>query len=160
MLRLQDGRSVTISAFQAPSGSVRLRYQGEGPTVVAADAGDYVYPADIRWDPRRELLYVKAQGVRPVPWRTAETILFEFDLSAKAGRNHQQVDPGVLPPECPASPGVEKRTALPNNAMQLTKGGWMRVEASSSASLIANGGEVVRPSQLIASVGRTWSQGE
>jgi hypothetical protein len=39
--------------------------------------------------------------------------------------------------------------------MQLTKGGWMRVEARSSASVIVIGGEVVRPSQLIASVRRT-----
>jgi hypothetical protein len=44
---------------------------------------------------------------------------------------------------------------LSNNAMQLTKGGWARMEAPSSASIIVIGGEVVRPSQLIASVGRT-----
>ena len=44
---------------------------------------------------------------------------------------------------------------LSNNAMQLTKGGWMRVAASSSAGVIVSAGEVVRPSQLIASVRRT-----
>jgi hypothetical protein len=48
---------------------------------------------------------------------------------------------------------------LPNNAMQLTKGGWMRMEAPSSARLIMIVGEVVRPSQLIASVGRTSRRG-
>jgi hypothetical protein len=44
--------------------------------------------------------------------------------------------------------------APPNNAMQLTRGDWMRVGASSSARLIVNQGEVVRPSQLIRSVRR------
>jgi hypothetical protein len=43
----------------------------------------------------------------------------------------------------------------PNNAMQLTRGGWKRVEPSSSARIIMNAGKVVRPSQLIASVGLT-----
>jgi hypothetical protein len=42
-----------------------------------------------------------------------------------------------------------------NNVMQLTKGGWTRMEASSSARVIVSEGEVVRPSQLIASVRRT-----
>jgi hypothetical protein len=44
---------------------------------------------------------------------------------------------------------------LPNKAMQLTRGGWVRMEASSSAGAIVNQGEVVRPSQLIAGVRRT-----
>ena len=45
--------------------------------------------------------------------------------------------------------------------MQLTKGGWMRMEASSSASAIVDGGEVVRPSQLITSVRQTtWNREE
>jgi len=42
-----------------------------------------------------------------------------------------------------------------NNVMQLTKGGWMRMGASSSARVILNHGKVVRPSQLITSVGPT-----
>jgi hypothetical protein len=46
---------------------------------------------------------------------------------------------------------------LPNNAMQLTRGDWSRVGASWSALVIVNEGEVVRPSQLIASVRRTRS---
>ena len=41
----------------------------------------------------------------------------------------------------------------PNNAMQLTKGGWMRVEGAIVGNgPIVNQGKVVRPSQLIASV--------
>ncbi len=50
----------------------------------------------------------------------------------------------------------------PNNAMQLTRGGWRRLEAIGDVmigQLIVNQGEVVRPSQLIASVGRTPVRG-
>jgi hypothetical protein len=43
-----------------------------------------------------------------------------------------------------------------NNAMQLTRGGWSRMDSSRSARVIVDEGKVVRPSQLIASVGRTW----
>jgi hypothetical protein len=67
---------------------------------------------------------------------------------------------GVL--RCCAAHGVARHgkgpawmIELPNNAMQLTKGGWTRVEPSSSARPIVTGGKVVRPSQLIASVRRT-----
>jgi hypothetical protein len=50
------------------------------------------------------------------------------------------------------SNAARRRIKRPNNAMQLTRGGWSRVGASSSAPLIVNQGGVVRPSQLIASV--------
>jgi hypothetical protein len=54
------------------------------------------------------------------------------------------------------APEAQGRITMPsNNAMQLTRGGWRRVEASSSARIIMNQGEVLRPSQLIASVGLT-----
>ncbi len=43
-------------------------------------------------------------------------------------------------------------TEPPNNAMQLTTAGWSRLRAPSSARAAVNQGEVVRPSQLIASV--------
>jgi hypothetical protein len=61
-------------------------------------------------------------------------------------------------PDRPNGDERKERTVLPNNAMQLTKGGWMRVEAPSSARAIVLVGEVVRPSQLIASVRRTQSR--
>jgi hypothetical protein len=47
-----------------------------------------------------------------------------------------------------------------NNAMQLTRGGWRRVGASSSARVIVSEGEVVRPSQLIASVRQLLAGGK
>jgi hypothetical protein len=101
-LRLGDGKTVVVSAFQAPSGAVRLHYSDPGDDVVAADAGDYVYPGDIRWDPAKGLLYVEAQGARPVPWDRGETDLFEFDLQTRRHGRQEIVDPAVLPPECEA----------------------------------------------------------
>ena len=98
-LRLADGRSVVVSAFQAPSGAVRVHYTDSGSDIVAADAGEYVYPSDIRWDPAKGSLYVKAHGV-PVPWDKGETDLFEFDLPSKRHGQHEVVDPTVLPAEC------------------------------------------------------------
>jgi hypothetical protein len=61
-----------------------------------------------------------------------------------------------LPPGRRVARGLAPwRPRLPNNAMQLTRGGWRRVEASWSGPVIVSVGEVVRPSQLIASVRRT-----
>ena len=65
----------------------------------------------------------------------------------------------IAPPWC-SSTGVLSVVRAPRgegawmsiNAMQLTKGGWMRVAAPSSARAIVNQGKVVRPSQLIARV--------
>jgi hypothetical protein len=43
--------------------------------------------------------------------------------------------------------------------MQLTRGGWSRVETSLVGNkVMVDQGEVVRPSQLIASVGRTFGR--
>jgi hypothetical protein len=51
------------------------------------------------------------------------------------------------------------RARRSNERMQQTRGGWRRVDASWSATprsaVIAGQGKVVRPSQLIRSVGRT-----
>jgi thiol-disulfide isomerase/thioredoxin len=55
----------------------------------------------------------------------------------------------------PGGTGCLKWGVPPNNAMQLTRGVWMRMEASLSARVIVIQGKVVRPSQLIASVVRT-----
>ena len=55
---------------------------------------------------------------------------------------------------------MRRRRLVPqNNAMQLTRGGWSRMGASWSGTVIVNEGKVVRPSQLIASVGRTTGEG-
>jgi hypothetical protein len=115
-LRLADGRSVVVSAFQAPSGAVRVHYTDSGSDVVAADAGEYVYPSDIRWDPAKGSLYVKAHGV-PVLWDKEETDLFEFDLPSKRHGQHEVVDPTVLQRNAKG----DSRTGAAEQGMKLTK---------------------------------------
>ncbi len=64
-------------------------------------------------------------------------------IAAMYAAEHGTADPEAL------------RVRQSNNAMQLTRGGGTRVQASSSPRVIVHEGEVVRPSQLIRSVRRT-----
>lgn len=97
-LKLRDGEVVHIRGVQAPGGRIDIGF-GEGVTRVAADAGDYVYPEDVRVDPARGLLYVRANGQRAVGGG-AETWLFEYDLRARESRGRTRVTLSVLPRTC------------------------------------------------------------
>jgi hypothetical protein len=67
--------------------------------VVAANAGDYIYPADVRFDRQKERLFVKASGV-PAAFGGPQTWLFDFDLAHRQQMDRVRVDPTVLPGEC------------------------------------------------------------
>ncbi len=97
---IQDGEKVRISGAQVPGGSIEVHYQSDGREVVAADAGDYIYPADVRLDLAHDALFVKAEGV-PV-FGKAQTWLFQFDLKKQIQITRALVDRLVLPAECPA----------------------------------------------------------
>ena len=99
-IQLRDGRRIVVLGLQAPSGAIALRYPGATQPTVAADAGDYVYPSDVRWDRGRERLYVKAQGLEAMGGE--RTVLFEYDLAAQRVLGRENVEPSTLPPECPA----------------------------------------------------------
>jgi hypothetical protein len=73
---------------------------GAAPANTAANAGDYIYPADVRFDDTAGLLYVKAGGHRAA-FGEAQTWLFEYDLRRRKQRDRTLVDPDVLPRECP-----------------------------------------------------------
>src|ERR1039458_1385734 len=62
-LTLSDGLKVTVSGAQIPGGRIHVRYLTTGRESVAADAGDYVYPSDVRLNAQVDLLYVKASGL-------------------------------------------------------------------------------------------------
>jgi hypothetical protein len=66
---------------------------------VAANAGDYVYPSDVRINTPDDLLYVKASGlaggIRHQTW------LFEYDLRGPRLVARQEVVDEALPAECP-----------------------------------------------------------
>src|SRR5579863_3715643 len=97
-----DGSSVQVSGAQIPGGRISLKYLAESKEVVAADAGDYIYPADVRFDPVTELLYVKASGI-PAAFGGPQTWLFEYDLRQQQQTGRAKVDPSVLPQECAVS---------------------------------------------------------
>lgn len=98
-LKTPDGGVVQVLGVQAPGGRIDLRFLADGTTRVAADAGDYVYPEDVRVDAAHAVLYVKANGVRAVGGKS-ETWLFEYDLRQRQSRDRARVNPSVLPRTC------------------------------------------------------------
>ena len=65
-LSLRDGSEVMVSgACSLPGRIVVVFYPSTGQRFVAADAGDYVCPCDVRFDSRNDVLYVKAAGWAP-----------------------------------------------------------------------------------------------
>jgi hypothetical protein len=95
------GVAVRVLGAQVPGGSIGLRYLSDGTEVVAANAGDYIYPADVRFDRPTERLFVKASGV-PAVFGGPQTWLFEFDLARRQQTHRVRVDPTVLSRECEA----------------------------------------------------------
>ncbi len=97
-LTLTDGSSVVVSGAQTPGGRIDLRYPATNHTTVAASAGDYVYPSDVRIDGQNDLLYVKATGlaggIRQQTW------LFEYDLRGQRLVARRQLVDDAVPAEC------------------------------------------------------------
>jgi len=77
-----------------------VKYLSDGKGMVAADAGDYIYPADVRFDKTYDLLYVKASG-RPAAFGGPQSWLFEYDLNHRRQTHRSRVEPTSLPEECP-----------------------------------------------------------
>jgi hypothetical protein len=97
-LTLRSGTKVLIRGAQVPGGRVEAFYPDQNRNVVAADPGDYVYPADVRLDAQNGLLYVKAYGL--AGGVAEQTLLFEFDLHGQRIVERLQVRNGVLPVDC------------------------------------------------------------
>jgi hypothetical protein len=100
-LQLRDGRRIKVLGLRAPGGAIQLKYP-TGALVMAANAGDYIYPADVRWDAEHEFLYVKAHGWSAAPWEGERAALFEYDVRRQRQLKRQSVDVTILPPECVA----------------------------------------------------------
>ena len=74
-LKIRDGIDVRVDGAQMPGGRINVRYVADGKQQVAANAGDYIYPSDVRFDRAGECLYVKASGVPAAFWRTPNMAL-------------------------------------------------------------------------------------
>jgi len=100
MLRTREATNVQVLGRAVPGGRIDVKYSADGPDEVAANAGDYIYPADVRFDRGSDRLYVKAAGVTAA-FSNPETWLFEYDVMAKRLLQRVRVDPKALPAECP-----------------------------------------------------------
>jgi hypothetical protein len=95
----RQGITVRVSGAEMPGGRIDVRYLPDGTDIVAADAGDYIYPADVRLDRSRDKLYSKASGI-PAAFGGPQTWLYEFDLNSRQQIGRARVDPTVLTKEC------------------------------------------------------------
>jgi hypothetical protein len=91
-----------VTGAQVPGGQIVVRYPASGGVVVAASAGDYIYPSDVRIKAQSDLLYIKASGL--AGGMRQQTWLFEYDLRSERLLLRQQVGDSGLPTECPELP--------------------------------------------------------
>jgi hypothetical protein len=107
ILSLRDGSKVAISAAEIAGGRVTVSDTSSGREYVAADAGDYIYPEDLRLDVENERLYVKAHGL----WAgiREQTWLFEYDLRQHRRTARVRVKNGSLPLNCQVPPIPQPR---------------------------------------------------
>ena len=98
---LSDGSKVMVVGYQMPGGRITARYVTTGRELEAANAGDYVYPSDVRFNEQTNLLFVKASGL--AGGINHETWLFEYDLLGQRLVERRRVVDSALPTECPES---------------------------------------------------------
>ena len=73
-----------------------MKYLSDGKDEVVANAGDYIYPADVRFEHASGLLYVKAAGVTAA-FSNPQTWLFEYDLLQRRSILRVRVNPNCAP---------------------------------------------------------------
>ena len=100
-LTLTDRSQVIVAGMQSPGGRISLDYVNSGRSVVAANAGDYIYPADVRVNLGKDLLYVEASGLGGGIWQ--ETWLFDYDLRSQKLLRREKVTENGLPAWCQAA---------------------------------------------------------
>jgi hypothetical protein len=101
-IRLTNGSEVMIVGYQMPGGRIMLRYPSTGRELEAANAGDYVYPSDVRFNSQANVLFIKASGL--AGGLSHETWLFEYDVPRQQLVERRLVADSSLPAECPESP--------------------------------------------------------
>ncbi|MGA2230801.1 MAG: hypothetical protein ABSH22_07870 [Tepidisphaeraceae bacterium] len=94
-LQLANGIQVRIEAMDCAGGNVTATYADDQKWLEVANAGDYVYPKEIRINPATERLFVLAEGVA-MPFGWHDTQLFEFDLRMRKQLGHADMDPAAV----------------------------------------------------------------
>jgi hypothetical protein len=97
-ITITNGSKVTVKAASMVGGLVTVTYPASGEQVVAANAGDYVYPFDIRINNQNDQLYIVASGLAGGIWQ--RTVLFEYDLRARRQIARHGVKDKDLPTAC------------------------------------------------------------
>jgi hypothetical protein len=95
----RKGLTVRIEGATMPGGQITVKYLLKGTEIIAANAGDYIYPTDVRLNSGSDTLFVKASGITAA-FSQPQTWLFEYDLNSRKQIAHNRVDPSVLPEEC------------------------------------------------------------
>jgi hypothetical protein len=97
---LRDGSEVTLDgADLLPRRIVTATYRPDGHQAIAADAGDYIYPFDLRFDRATDRLYVATGGLAGGLF--TRYYLFEYDLRARKLITKRRVNERDLPAMCP-----------------------------------------------------------
>jgi hypothetical protein len=96
---MEDGTVVWITGVRAPGGRVLAQFGAARDHTEVANAGDYMYPADVRVDRKNQRLFVKASGL-PAIGSKAETWLFEYDLRQRREVRRLAVSESAMPSEC------------------------------------------------------------
>jgi hypothetical protein len=95
---MTNGSKVAINAASMVGGMVTVKYLASGEQLIAANAGDYVYPNDIRINNLADRLYIVASGLAGGLWQ--RTVLFEYDLHAHLQIARHGVRDKDLPTAC------------------------------------------------------------
>ena len=95
-----------------PGGKISVHYLPDGKSDVAADAGDYIYPADVRMNRGTDVLYIKASGI-PAAFGGPSNLALRLYLQQK--RQTKRVR--LTQPFCRRMPGA----ALGSSLHELTR---------------------------------------
>ena len=102
VIHLEGALTAHIHGEQMPGGRIEVTFEPGGDQRVAANAGDYIWPADVRLDLSNRRLYVRGSG-HPAVSTSLQTWLIEYDLRERREIERLLVDPKTLPEVCPLS---------------------------------------------------------
>lgn len=79
-------------------GRIVATFRSDGQRVVVTNEGDYIYPADVRFEPATDRLYVVARGL--AGGILNRTYLMEYDLRERRLVDRRRVNGRYVAPAC------------------------------------------------------------